>query len=280
MERHDDNALIIYTDGSSLSKPRRAGGYGYVFVWADECGEEQTEAFNGFGFTGATNNEMELKACIEALKCATGRRSPVPRDAWNKIVIYSDSLYVVDNIWAAETLWPRLGWETRDGEPVRNPDLWKELVKEKRRAGRVEFRHVKGHKSSVHNKRADGLAKESAKIANRALPAAADVRRRTSPRRTEAGSVPMRGQEETIRIVVRKNIPGRRGAHIYKYEVVDPESEHYQAVDEAFAENGKVEMRPHHTYLVRFRSPGQGRWIDEVIEEIGVEAVVESAGDG
>ena len=277
MERHDDNALIIYTDGSSLPKPRR-GGFAYRFVWVSDAGKDEIRDFNESGFTGATNNEMELKACIEALKRASSPRSPVPREAYFKIVLYTDSMYVLDGIGSAEFSWQTSGWLTREGEPVRNPDLWRELVKEKRRLGRVEFRRVQAHKANPHNKAVDRLAKESAKIASRTLPAARDVRRRTSPRKTEQRSVPMRGQVETIRIVMRKNIPGRRW-HVYKYEVVDAESPDHQAVDEAFADDVRVEMRPHHTYRVRFRSPGQGRWIDEVTEEIGLEAVLAERAD-
>ena len=60
--------LKIYTDGSSLSHPR-IGGFAFKFVFLDEVsGNEITKDFEYKGIKGATNNQMELKACIEALK--------------------------------------------------------------------------------------------------------------------------------------------------------------------------------------------------------------------
>jgi ribonuclease HI len=105
VERHDDNALIIYTDGSSLARPRR-GGYAYRLVSVDPGGAEVIHDFNGPGFLGATNNEMELLACVEALKHITGRHSPVARESYDKVVIYTDSMYVHDGVPRAATVWP------------------------------------------------------------------------------------------------------------------------------------------------------------------------------
>ena len=57
MERHDDNALIVYTDGSCKQRPRR-GGYAFSLVIA--AGEEdEIYDYNPPGVLGATNNEME-----------------------------------------------------------------------------------------------------------------------------------------------------------------------------------------------------------------------------
>ena len=78
----------------------------------------------------------------------------------------------------------------------------------------------------------------------------------------------MRGQIETIRVVVVRDIRGRPH-HVYKYEVVDPASPDYLSVDEAFARDGEINLRPHHTYRVRFAAAGQGRWIEDVLAESG-----------
>jgi ribonuclease HI len=265
VEQHDDDALVIYTDGSCLSRPRR-GGYAFRLVAVDDAGEEVTHDYNPPGRAGATNNEMELLACVEALKLVTGRWSPVSRDSYRKIVVYTDSLYVHHNVYNAEVVWPGNKWMTRDGEPVMSPDLWKDLVRLKQRAGRVEFRKVKAHKTNAHNKAVDKLAKESARMATVQMRTPREVRRKTSQRSTERGSVRMRGQIETIRIVARRDISGQRH-HVYKYEVVDTGSPDFDAVDDAFARDGDVELRPHHTYVVRFGT-GPGRWIQQVLGEI------------
>lgn len=271
VERHDDNAVIVYTDGSCLQKPRR-GGFAYRFVTVDERGEEMTIDFNPPGYLGATNNEMELLACIEALKQLAGRRSPVPRSAYEKVVVYTDSMYVLNGIAPAQSSWPANGWLTREGGPVLSPDLWKELVRQKQLVGRVEFRRVQAHKTNPHNKAVDELAKESARAAvssrlpSRTMLAPREVRRKTSPRKTEPRVVTMRGQVETIRIVVLRQIAGQPH-HAYKYEVVADGSDDLAAVDEAFAEDRRVEMKAGHVYEVRFRDAA-GRWIDEIIREI------------
>src|SRR5674476_981925 len=61
-----ENALNIYTDGSSFSSPR-TGGIGMRLVLVDTCGRERVHDFCPPGYKGATNNQMELKACIMAL---------------------------------------------------------------------------------------------------------------------------------------------------------------------------------------------------------------------
>jgi ribonuclease HI len=45
VERHDDNALVIYTDGSCKPKPRR-GGYAFILLTEDEAGEELLLEYN------------------------------------------------------------------------------------------------------------------------------------------------------------------------------------------------------------------------------------------
>jgi len=267
MERHDDNALIIYTDGSCKPKPRR-GGYAYVLLGESEKGEERLHKYSAPGSLGATNNEMELMAAIEALRLATSRHCPVPSNAYSKIVIYSDSLIVVDGISWAESLWPRNGWLTQENEPVLNPDLWKELVRLKRRAARVDFRHVKAHKTNPYNNLADRLAKDAADLVLAQGPVRSPkmVARKRSPRQTEPRVVPMRGQTEIIRIVLVRAIRGQPH-HAYKYEVVREESPDFQSVDDAFALNDRVAMRRAHIYEVRFAEGDRGRWI-EVVREI------------
>lgn len=93
------------------------------------------------------------------------------------------------------------------------------------------------------------------------------VTRKRSPRLTEPGVVPMRGQTETIRIVLVRAIRGQPH-HAYKYEVVREESPDFQSVDDAFALNDRVAMRRAHIYEVRFAEDERGRWIEEVVREI------------
>jgi ribonuclease HI len=267
VERHDDNALIIYTDGSSRPKPRR-GGFAFVLLTEDEAGEEKLLEYSFPGALGSTNNEMELMAPIEALRLVTSQHPPVPKSSYSKVVVYADSLMVVNGIGAAESIWPARGWLTTENEPVLNADLWQELVKLSRKAGRVEFRHVKGHKTNPYNKKVDKLAKAAADLTLAIRHQKKMVTRKTSPRQTEARVVPMRGQTETIRIVAVRAIRGQPH-HAYKYEVVREKSPNFHDVDDAFAMNDKVAMRRAHIYEVRFATEERGgRWVEEVVREV------------
>ena len=60
-----EDALNIYTDGSSYSKPR-VGGVGIRYIYIGKNGEEIIEDLEVPGYRNATNNQMELLACLNA----------------------------------------------------------------------------------------------------------------------------------------------------------------------------------------------------------------------
>jgi ribonuclease HI len=269
VEDLDENALNIYTDGSSYSSPRR-GGAGFLFITADEDGEPVVHEHSPPGWTGATNNQMELQAAIEALDMATGRHSPVDPEAYGrKIVIRTDSQYVVDNFRTALYEWSGNGWVTKTGAPVANARQWKALVKLTRRAARlhkhVEVKWVKGHRKDPHNKRADKLAKRSAQNPGGGTIRPAAVRRKLSPNKVEVGSVRMEGQMETIRVVVDEYLPAPHRCYRYMYEVVNDASPHYQRVDKITSD---AALRAGHTYVVRVNEDQGNPRIEELLEEI------------
>jgi ribonuclease HI len=95
MEYRDERDLHIYTDGSSYSGPRR-GGIGILFVTADEAGEERVDAYPEPGYLGATNQQMELRAAIDAWAALVRGSAPVAASLFRRIVIWTDSMYLVD----------------------------------------------------------------------------------------------------------------------------------------------------------------------------------------
>lgn len=178
MEYLDDEALNIYTDGSSLPRPRR-GGIGIVFVSVDDDGNEQLDDYPMPGYPGGTNQEMELQAPIQALAALVRGQAPVGPSRFRKIVIWTDSQYLTENIHAALYIWPSNDWMTRNGTPVVNARLWQELTRLIYRTyRRVDFNWVKGHKHSRYNKRADKLAKQSARSCGSAQVSTSTVRRK------------------------------------------------------------------------------------------------------
>lgn len=89
----DDEALTIYTDGSSYQGPRR-GGVGILFVTVDDDGHERINEYALPGYAGVTNNQMELQACIEALKALITRRVPLEPGDYKRVEVRTDSMYV------------------------------------------------------------------------------------------------------------------------------------------------------------------------------------------
>jgi ribonuclease HI len=268
MVQIDENALNIFVDGSSLPTPRR-GGVGLRFVWVDDAGHEQTSDESvAVAYEGGTNNQMELLAPIHALEVVTGRYPPVDPAGFDKVVIHTDSQYLAENFNNAKYVWPKTRWTTRDGRPVLNTAQWKELMKLVQRLDRehwlrVEARWAPG-KSDEHTKRVDKLAKQSARSPVKHKLEHQRVRRTFSPKKVEMGSVTMRGQHETVRIVTDKHLRSHRLYH-YMYEVMDKESPDYQSVDYIFSD---IMLGAGHIYRVRFNEDTANPRIEELLYEL------------
>ena len=139
-------SITIYTDGSAKGNPGN-GGYGIVLM----SGDYRKELNQGFKLT--TNNRMELLAVIVALESVKKEGS--------EITIFSDSKYVVD---AVEKKWV-FGWEKKNFNKKKNPDLWIRFLKIYRKQ-KVSFVWVKGHANNKENERCDVLAVQAAESTN------------------------------------------------------------------------------------------------------------------
>jgi ribonuclease HI len=267
VEYVDERDLNIYIDGSSYSGPRR-GGVGIVFITEGPDGHWLQTPYELPGFAGATNNQMELKAPIEALHAlARGWVALDPAD-FRKIVFWTDAEYVAANFHNARVQWPRTRWMTRDGNPVANVELWKELVRLAHRAAApVEFRWVKGHKNSFFNKVADKLAKASAKspALNKPLDSR-KVRRKKTTAQVERGSVQMLGQQLTIHLIEEVD-QSAQGLVRFKYEVMSRRSPYFGKVDLIWADRG-TPLRAGHSYRVRVNGDTQAPRIVKVFAEV------------
>ena len=139
-------SITIYTDGSAKGNPGN-GGYGIVLM----SGDHRKELSQGFKLT--TNNRMELLAVIIAIESVKKEGS--------EITIFSDSKYVVD---AIEKKWV-FGWEKKNFNKKKNPDLWIRFLKVYRMQ-KVSFVWVKGHSNNKENERCDILAVQAAESKN------------------------------------------------------------------------------------------------------------------
>jgi ribonuclease HI len=110
------------------------------------AGARERELSGGEPLT--TNNRMELVAAIEALNAL---KKPC------RVSLTTDSVYVRDGITRWIHGWQRNGWRTSDRKPVKNADLWQQLLDAVARH-RIEWHWVKGHSGHPENDRVDELA--------------------------------------------------------------------------------------------------------------------------
>jgi ribonuclease HI len=99
-----------------------------------------------------TNNRMELLAAIRALEAL---KRPC------QVSVTTDSNYVRDGITKWVFGWQKNGWRTADRKPVKNAELWQELLAAAR-PHQIAWHWVKGHAGHPENERADQLASEAA----------------------------------------------------------------------------------------------------------------------
>jgi ribonuclease HI len=136
--------VIIYTDGSCLKNPGGCGGWAAVLVF----GGNKVEEITG-GEVVSTNNRMELRAAIEALKYL--------KEGHN-VILYTDSQYVQKGITLWVKGWMKRGWVTKEEKPVLNKELWQALVEQEQRHS-VSWLWMRGHlEEDNYNNRCDVLA--------------------------------------------------------------------------------------------------------------------------
>lgn len=155
------NRVTIYTDGACSGNP---GVGGYSFLILSEEGKVLLKLSGGEQHT--TNNRMELKAIVRALKHLPhpGERFYLPYYNANsklEVLVRSDSAYCVNAVkqgWIYT--WDSQGWVTKQGYPVKNQELWLDLLEflQDNRYN-ITFEKVKGHSGDYYNEMVDEAAK-------------------------------------------------------------------------------------------------------------------------
>lgn len=265
MQQLDENALNIYTDGSCRPSPRR-GGIGFLFITVDDNGHEQVHEECPPGWRSATNNQMELQAVIDSLAFVLDRHSPFDLSRFNKVVIYTDSMYVQGNFNKAKFEWPKTRWTTRQGPPVANTPQWKELISlVKHSPLRVDIKWIKGHKDDPHNIKVDELARMSADDSSKRTLKPQRVRHKISTLKVKRESVQMEAQTTVVHITADEWLRPPHNCYKYTFEVIEPASPYHLARDIC---HSHFMLNAGHFYKVRFNDNTRDPWIEEAFEEI------------
>ncbi len=142
--------IIVYTDGGvrGNGNENNIGAYAYYLEW-----NGKVKTFSA-GERNTTNNIMEIKAAVEALKAL---KMPC------EVHIHSDSAYLVNAInmkWIDG--WKRNGWRRKEKNKfveLKNRELWMELY-DLIHKHKVKFIKVKGHSDCELNNLVDQLLNE------------------------------------------------------------------------------------------------------------------------
>ena len=135
----------VFTDGACKGNPG-PGGWGAVL----RMGSHEKDLSGSDPDT--TNNRMEMTAVIRALNALT---EPC------HVALHTDSRYVIDGMTKWIHGWKKKGWINASRQPVRNADLWHDLIEATARH-RIDWIWVKGHSGHPENDRADKLASDAA----------------------------------------------------------------------------------------------------------------------
>jgi ribonuclease HI len=148
-------AIRIYTDGGCSGNP---GPGAWAFIILDRDSRLQDSGYDA----ATTNNRMEIRAVIEALK-RVGQEAAA---AGRELEIYTDSRYVQQGISDWILRWEKNGWRTTAKKPVKNRELWQEL-RGLSRDREIRWHWLAGHAGHELNEECDRMVQEAMRL-NRA----------------------------------------------------------------------------------------------------------------
>jgi ribonuclease HI len=139
--------IIAYTDGGCRQNPGGLGAWAFVLI--DRESKQALERADASAQT--TSNRMEIQAVLEAFSALRRARA--------RVLVLSDSKYVINCCSKWMPAWKRLGWQRKDG-PLKNVDLLQRLD-ESLAQHAIDWRWVPGHSGETGNERADQLVNEA-----------------------------------------------------------------------------------------------------------------------
>lgn len=151
-EKGSRTEVTIYTDGSCLGNGTSGavGGYCGIIIYSDG-----SETIISNGEENTTNNRMEMKSIIEAIKVL-----PLRKNGFT-INLYSDSKITVNGINDWLDGWIIKNWKNSKGKAIANQDLWKEYLFVSSNHN-IKATWIKAHDGDVYNERCDVISRSEA----------------------------------------------------------------------------------------------------------------------
>ena len=140
----------IYTDGATSKNGdiNAVGGWAYIIL------KDGIEIGSAADYVKpATNNICEMLAILNACNSIKKELNDI-----DSVEVYSDSAYCINCVnqhWYSK--WVTNGWITSSKEPVKNKELWEQLIPFFEDA-RFKWIKVKGHSNDKWNEKVDNMA--------------------------------------------------------------------------------------------------------------------------
>lgn len=152
----DDHSLkdvpIVFTDGACSKNGKKKARAGYGVWWGFNDPLNQSCKLEGI----QTNQRAEIAAINAALKQAIEHE-------YKKIVLCTDSMFVINCITLWSPKWKRNNWKKSDGNEVIHKKEFIEIL-ESLKSVEVVWKHVRGHSGILGNEMADKLAVSGSKM--------------------------------------------------------------------------------------------------------------------
>lgn len=265
----DENILYIFTDWASrpaLGKtPSRVGGMWIFFVECDKQGNLKEKDMSDYiGYVWATNQDMELQACINWLKVALS----IDLSIYKKIIIVTDSQFITKNVnYAKFWQWDRAKRFSINWNPIIHKKQRKTLVKHmqeiyRRSSKKVEFEWVKWHSDNEYNKKADKAAVKWAQLWVQRKWSNTAVRRfffKNPIWFKKWGYIPIHWEEVFIHIYSSRYL--RSGWYRYNYELVSRDHQYFMTCGWIFY---KSALSAEFIYSIKATDDGTN-WIKEIL---------------
>jgi len=155
IKANGEGFVEVYTDGA-CSNNGQGGAKAGVGVWWGE--KHHLNYSHRVWGCRETNNVGEIQAATVALHQAVNAKV-------DKLIIYTDSQFVINCVTKWMAGWKRNGWMTASKQPVKNREDLEDLDKvlQENKGLKVRWEYVKGHAGIKGNDEADRLAVAGAK---------------------------------------------------------------------------------------------------------------------